>query len=116
MTACDHFNAFGPDRQLNPVLFFLFVLLYNFLETWVKLEMGNPAQNTTEKRDSRYWWLELRVGTTISALVRRFAHITVGFRFIARLVVSIQTLTIAWDVVNIPVLFVNEYHHPAEAC
>lgn len=46
---------------------------------------------------------------------RRFAHIAVGFRFIAGLVVSIQPLTVARDVVNITVVFVNEYHYPADA-
>lgn len=41
------------------------------------------------------------------------AHITVRFGFVARLIVSVEAIPIAWDVVDIAVFLINEHYHPA---
>lgn len=39
-------------------------------------------------------------------------HVTVSFGLVAGVVVSVQTVTIAWDIVNIPVTLMHEHHYP----
>lgn len=45
---------------------------------------------------------------------KTLTYITISFRLIAGLIVSVQPLPIAWDVVNIAVVLIDEHHNPVE--